>query len=176
MEGIRLQHFIHQKVGKLSDALKQYETGNALVYTFTKPRSLFVGTVPRQCAVIWRYPKHEELYISSSGCTFFTWNHLVEVFVVTAVVMYKFQLPETDVLVKFHIFDPIKFCSSIKVDELHDKMARAVKQFMTDHEEDNFESSAFQLYQAEALFKLSRMFHVYGVSIDGFTPQVRLKY
>lgn len=95
---------------------------------------------------------------------------------VTAVVVYKFQLPETDVFVKFHVFDPIKLCSSIKIDELHDKMERAVKQFMRGHEDDNFESPAFEHYKAEVFFQLSRMFQANGVSINGFKPQVRLKY
>lgn len=174
MEGIWLQHFIHQKVGSLRDALNQYRNGNALVYTFQKPNSLFVGTIPRDCAVIWRYPKHEELYIASSGCTFFTWNHIREVFVVTGVVIHKFELSETDVFVKFHVFDPVKLCSSIEVDKLHDQMESALRRLMKGHEDDAFESVEFKVFKSQMYFELNRTFQGYGVSIDGIRLEVRL--
>ena len=176
MEPILLQHFIHQKVSKLSTAVAQIPTGNALVYTLYKPKSLFIGTVPRQCSVIWHYPDHEELQVFSSGCTFFTWKHVVEVVVVTGLVMYKFELSSNDMFVVFHVFNPIRLCSSIAVDEIHDKMENMIKTFMKGHEDDAFGSPEFLSFKSEMFFALNRTFQNYGIAINALYPRVRLEH
>ena len=99
---------------------------------------------------------------------------MVEAVVVTGLVVWKFELPKTDVLVTFHVFNPIKFCSSVPMDQLRDEMQNALQEKMAGHEDDAFESLAFTKYQAQMFFAMSREFQRYGVAITSIEPHVRL--
>jgi hypothetical protein len=176
MEPIVLQKFVHQRVPSLSAAIKLLPTGSAMIYTFEKPKSFFVGTIPRQAAVLWRYNNAQELQIASSGCSFFTWSHTTELLVVTGLQMYQFPLSTVDVGLIFHVFDPIKFSSAILVDQLHDELEAEVREMFRDHEGDAFDSKEYKHYQAECFFALNRKYQKYGFGITRIVPRVRQSY
>jgi hypothetical protein len=176
MEPITLQEFSHRRVSSLSAALKLLPTGSALLYTFEKPQSLFIGTIPRQAAVLWRYNNAQELQIASSGCTFFTWRHTTEILVVTGLQAYKFALSAIDVWLVFHVFDPIKFSSSIPIDQLRESLESEVRKMFHGHEGDVFESKEYKHYQADCFFALNRKFQKNGFGITRIVPQVRRRH
>jgi hypothetical protein len=176
MEPITLHKFIHQRVSSLSAALKLLPTGSAIIYTFERPKSLFIGTIPRQAAVLWRYGNAQELQIASSGCTFFTWRHTTELLVVTGLQAFSFPLSSIDVWLIFHVFDPIKFSSAIPVDELHDALEVDVREMFRGREGDSFESKDHQCYQAERFFSLNRKYQKYGFGITRIVPRVRVNH
>jgi hypothetical protein len=176
MEPIHLQRFVHQRVPSLSAALKLLPTGSAMIYTFEKPKSLFVGTIPRQAAVLWRYNNAQELQVASSGCTFFTWSHTTELLVVTGLQYHEFNLSDIIVWLIFHVFDPIKFSSAFPIDQLHDQLDADVREMFREHEGDAFESKEYKHYQAGCFFALNRKYQKYGFGITRIVPTVRRQH
>jgi hypothetical protein len=176
MEPIFLRHFLHQRVASLAAALKLVPTGSALVYTFERPRSLFVGTIPRQVAVLWRYDGQQELRVASAGCTFFTWRHATELLVVTGLLLHTFALSTIDVAVTLHVFDPVKFASSVPVDQVRDDLEGDVRGLFRAREDADFASKEFRHYLAEGFFALNRKYQRLGLGITRITPSVRLRH
>jgi hypothetical protein len=169
MEPIVLHNFIHQKVSSLSTALANIFTGGALIYTFDRPRWVFVGSIPAQAAVLWHFVNKQELHIASSGCTFFTWNHITEVLVYTGLFRHAFAIGKLVVFVTFHIFDPIKFCSSIPVDQLHDSIEATLQETFKDHGDD-FVSNKFLDSISVLFFALNDKYQKYGIGITNILP------
>ena len=71
MEPIFIKDLIHIKVNNIWDAIKQLPTGNALIYTFCTPNSLYFGEIPRQATVIWRNKNQETINSLSSKWTYY---------------------------------------------------------------------------------------------------------
>ncbi|OHS94211.1 hypothetical protein TRFO_11286 [Tritrichomonas foetus] len=175
MEPIPLKHFIHQRVRNLREAVSKIYSGEALCYTFDDPNALFVGTIPYQAQAIWHLPQEVTLHISSGGCTFFLWSHQVENLVVTGLVSHRFQIHTLNIDLTFHIFDSIKFCTTLKVDELRDKMEEFLLNAFRDHQYDDLKSHQFTMFNTEQFFKMNRLFQKYGVAVTQIVPSVALK-
>ena len=171
-EPILLKNFEHKKVYNLREAVSMIFDGEALSYSFQRPSSLFLGMIPFQAQVLWRDQNEVTLHISSGSCTFFLYNHLVENLVVTGLVKYRFIVFALDVDVTFHVFDAMKFSSSIKVSEMHDLMLNELKVLLEPHKHDDFKASEFISKKLRIYFKLNDKFQKYGIGITNLNVNV----
>lgn len=174
-EPLFLKHFTHKKVKNLREAVNKIYLGEALIYSFESPNSLFIGSIPYQSQVIWHHPNEATLHLASGGCTYFLWSHLVENLVFTGLVLYKFEIYSFDIYMIFHIFDPIKFCTSIKIDVLKDSLEEKLHDAFKQHQFDDLNSNDFLQFQTETYFSLNKVFQRYGVSIDEINPFVHIE-
>ena len=174
-EPLYLKHFVHQKVKNLREAINKVYLGEAIIYSFESPNSFFVGNIPYQTQVIWHTPREVTLHLAYGGCTYFLWSHTVENLVFTGLVLYKFEIYSFDIYIIFHIFNTIKFCTSIKVEDLKDKIEDKLLDAFKSHQYDDINSNDFLQFQTETYFSLNRSFQKYGISIDEINPFVHIE-
>lgn len=174
-EPLYLRNFAHQKVRNLREAINKIYLGEALIYSFESPNSFFIGSIPYQTQVIWHPKNRISLRLAYGGCTYFLWSHIVENLVFTGLVLYKFEIYSYDIFMIFHIFDTIKFCTSIKVDELRDKIEEKLLEAFKSHQYDDIKSNDFLQFQTETYFSLNRNFQKYGICIDEINPFVHIE-
>lgn len=162
IEPIQLQSFSHMRVSNVREALKRLPNGDALIYTFKNPQSLYLGTVPSYASVIWRNKSDESLKELTNRCTYFTWNQIIEVLIVTGIIQYDFKFDNFAILLSFFISDAIKFASSIKVDDLYIKFEKMINDAFKDPLKEHHEIIR---RCNELVITMHHAFQHYGVAI-----------
>lgn len=175
VEPLFLKNFAHQRVKNLREAINKIYLGEALIFSFESPDSFFVGNIPYQTQIIWHPKKDVRLHLAYGGCTYFLWSHIVENLVFTGLTLYKFEIYSFDIYMIFHVYDTIKFCTLIKVDDLKDKIEEKLLESFKPHQYDDISSNDFLQFQTELYFSLNNNFQKYGISIDEINPFVHIE-
>ena len=170
IEPIYLKNVATMKDEKLYSAMLKYRDGEALTVSFIKPKALFIGVIPRQVAVIWKYNNSDELHVQKSGCTYFLWNHSIEYLVITGLVSHVYHVGELDISVTFHVFDPIKFVTHSNPDELDTKLEDFIIKMFSGRENESFRSTEFYKYLSDKFMESNRIFQPLGVGITAIDP------
>lgn len=170
MEPIQLKDLAEMKVGTLRDARALISTGASLVYSFKYPSALFLGNIPRQAVVIWRYPNTETLFIQKAGWTYFTWSHSTELLILTGLVSHVYEFDKLRVRLTFYVFDPIKFASSIKASELNELFDKFLNQMFANKQNEDFETAENLHYISVKFMEANREFQKYGVAVTAIDP------
>jgi hypothetical protein len=67
----------------------------------------------------------------------------------------EFELAKTEICAALHVFDLIKFCSSMQIDDAHDRLEARLKEKLGDHKRDSFASREYFCYQAKTFVQLN---------------------
>ena len=172
MEPIFIKDLVHIKVDNINDSIRQLPTGNALIYTFFSPSTLYFGTIPRQATVIWRNKNKETLYSLSSKWTYFHWGHIVELVINTGLVRTQFEIPNFLVDIIFFISDPLKFSSITKLEDLKEFFVEKLTEIYSScvHKHDTI---TLMQVSSQAFFDINRNLSKFGVSLTSIQPVFR---
>ena len=158
------------KQNNLRSSISLMKTGEALTCSFVNPKALFFGYIPRQMAVIWKYPNQEELHVQRSGYTYFTWSHSCETLVNIGLVSHLYIIGHIVVEVTFHIFDPIKFTTLTTVDLFNESLEMFLTDMFKGKENGPFETPEFYKYLSEKFVEANKQFQPLGVGITAIDP------
>lgn len=170
MEPLKLKNLCEMKVGTLRDASSLIKSGESLVYSFQYPQALYLGYIPKEAVVIWRYPKTENLYIQKCGWTYFTWSHATELVILTGLVSHVYEIGSLKVRLTFYIYDPMKFASSLRASELDEKFTEYLEAMFKDKGNDDFSDLQNMHYISIKFMDMNRQFQKFGVAVTAIDP------
>jgi hypothetical protein len=84
--------------------------------------------------------------------------------------MHDFDLGPCQISLTLHVFDPIQFCSQIKVDELHDAIEADLKSMEKWYQKDYFRGLESQQALSSLFFELNQKYQRYGIGITQIIP------
>lgn len=170
LEPLVLEDICLSEETNLRVAMNKAKKGTALVYNFKYPNAFFFGWIPPNFTIVWRYPKEEELKLQTKGYTYFTWSHSCELLVNTGLVIYTFPYDNFKISVTFHIFDPLKFTSKLRPEELKERIQIFLDSMILNEDcANNDEKDNIKLF-SKMFFKANSAFQPIGVGITQILP------